>query len=51
MSASLVADIEELHECSPLLQILRTLHVCLSCCRYKGSYMSAPLVADIKDLT
>ena len=22
-----------------------------SCCRYRGSYMSAPLVADIEDLT
>ena len=36
MSAPLVADKEDLYECSP-------------CCRYRGSYMSAPLVADIED--
>ena len=34
MSASLVAEIENLHECS-------------FCCRYRESDMSAPLVADI----
>ena len=34
----LVADIDDLHECS-------------SCCRYRGSYMSVPIVADIEDLT
>ena len=38
MSAPLVADKETLHECS-------------HCCRYRGSYMSAPLVADVEDLT
>ena len=38
MSAPLDAVIEILHECSP-------------CCSYRGSYMSAPLVADIEDLT
>ena len=38
MSAPLVADIEVLHECS-------------SCCRYNGSYMSAPLVANIEELS
>ena len=38
MSTSLVAGIEDLHDRS-------------SCCRYRGSYMSAPLVADIEDLT
>ena len=38
MSAPLVADIMILHECS-------------SCCRYRGSYMSVSLVADIEDLT
>ena len=30
--------------------IKRILHECSSCCRYRGSYMSAPLVADIGDL-
>ena len=38
MTDPLVANIEDLHECS-------------SCCRCRGSYMSAPLVADIEDLT
>ena len=37
MSASRVAD--------------RLLHECSSCYRYRGSYMSASLVADIEDLT
>ena len=30
---------------------LRILHECSPCCRYRGSYMITPLVADIKDLT
>ena len=51
MSASLVADIEDLTRVLPLLQIYRSLHECSPCCRYRGSYMSAPLVADIEDLT
>ena len=34
-----------------LLQIKRILHELSSCCRYRTSYMSAPLVADIVDLT
>ena len=38
MRDPLVADIDDLHECS-------------SCCRYRGSYMSVPIVADIEDLT
>ena len=25
--------------------------VCSSCCRYRGSYMGDPFVADIEDLT
>ena len=33
------------------LQVWRILHECSSCCRYGGSYLSAPLVADIEDLT
>ena len=40
MSAPLVAVVAEkriLHECSP-------------CCRYRGYYMSATLVAGIEDL-
>ena len=38
MSALFVEDIEDHNECSP-------------CCRYRGSYISAPLVEDIEDLT
>ena len=38
MSAPLVVDMEILHECS-------------SCCRYRVSYMSSPLAADIGGLT
>ena len=49
MNASLVADIEDLS--APLMQIYRILHEYSPCCRYRGSYMSAPLVADIEDLT
>ena len=30
---------------------LRILHECSPCCRYRGSHMSAPLVADIEGLT
>ena len=47
MSAPLVVEIEVLTCVLLLLQIKRFLHQCSSCCRYKGSYMSAPLVADI----
>ena len=36
---------------APLVAVLRILHECSFCCRYRGSYMSAPLVADIEDLT
>ena len=38
MSSPLVADQEDLSECS-------------SCCRHRGSYISAPLVADKEELT
>ena len=51
MSAPLVADKENRTGVLLLLKIKRTLHECSSCCRYKGSYMSAPLVADMEDLT
>ena len=37
MSAPLVGDI--------------LLYKCSTCCGYRGSYMSAPLVSDIEDLT
>ena len=30
---------------------LKILHECSPCCRYRGYYMSAPLVADIEGLT
>ena len=51
MSVTLVADIEDLTRVFPLLQIKRILHECSPCCRYRGSYTSVPLVADIEDLT
>ena len=51
MSFPLVADIENLTCVLLLLQILRILHECFSCYRYRGYYMSAPLVTDIEDLT
>ena len=51
MSALLVADIEDLRCVLPLLQIWRILHECSSCCRYRGSHMSAPFVSDIEKLT
>ena len=51
MDAPLVADIEDLTLVIRLLQIKRTLHERSACCRYRGSYMSAPLVADIDDRT
>ena len=43
--------IEDLTWVLLLLQIKRIKHECSSCCRYRGSNMSAPLVADIEDLT
>ena len=49
MRAPLLADIEDLTG-GFLLQIKRIIHECSSCCRYRGSYMSAPIVADIEDL-
>ena len=51
MGAPLVADIEDLTWVLLLLQIWRILHECSSCYRYGGSYMSAPLVTDMEDLT
>ena len=39
-----------LHECS-LLQIQIILSECSYCCKYGGSYMSSPLVADMEDRT
>ena len=51
MIIPLVADKEDLTCVLPLLQIKRILHEHSSCCRYRGSYLSAPLVADIEDLT
>ena len=51
MSAPLVADLEDLILVLLLLHIKRILHECSSCCRYGGSYMSAPLVVEIEDLT
>ena len=51
MNAPLVADIENLTGVLPLLQKKRIFHECSSCCRYRGSYMSASLVAHIEDLT
>ena len=50
MSVPLVACIEDLTWVPLLLQIKRIIHECSSCCRYRGSYISAPLVADLKDL-
>ena len=51
MSAPLVADIDDLTWVLHLLQIKRIFHEFSSCCRYRTSYMSAPLSADIMDLT
>ena len=51
MSAPLVADKEDLTGVLTLLQIFRILHECSPCCRYRGSYRSAHLVAYIEDLT
>ena len=51
MSAPLVADIQGLTCVLLLLQIKRILQERSSCCRYRESYMSALLVADIGDLT
>ena len=51
MIAPQVADKEALTWVLLLLQIWRILCRCPSCCRYGGSYMSAPLVADIETLT
>ena len=39
-----------LHKCS-LLQIQMILSECSYCCKYGGSYMSSPLVADMEDRT
>ena len=51
MSAPLVADKEELTCKLPLLQIKSNLHECSPSFKYRGFYTSAPLVADIEDLT
>ena len=44
MSAPLVADIEDITWVLLLLQIKRILHECSSCCRFRGSYMSAHIL-------
>ena len=46
MSAPLVVDMS-----AHLFADMRILHECSSCCRDRGPYMSAPLVADIEHLT
>ena len=51
MSAPLVAYIEGLTGVLFLLKTKRILHECFSCCRYRGSYVSAPPVSDKEDLT
>ena len=51
MSDPFVADIEDLTLMLVLLHIYRILRECFSCCRYRGSYMSAPLAADREGLT
>ena len=51
MSSPLVADIEDLTSVLILLHIKRILYGYSLNCIYRGSYMSAPLVADIKELT
>ena len=51
MSAALVVDMRDLPQVFTLLQIYRILHECSPCCRYRESYTSVPLVADIEDLT
>ena len=47
MSALLVADIEDLTCALPLLQIWRILHECSTCCRYRGSYISAHVLLNL----
>ena len=47
MSAHLVADIENLTQVLPLLQIWRILLECSPLCRYRGSYMGAPVLLNL----
>ena len=35
---------------APLVADMGT-YICALCCRYRGSYMCAPLILDIEDLT
>ena len=51
MSSPLVADIEDLTSVLIMLNIKRILYGCSPYCIYRGSYMRAPLVADIEELT